>query len=67
MSIIDYAGHLITIEELARATHDHAESRRYAEAVESALRMQAECKLLAHAITEMKNVDDTRFQARKEA
>lgn len=58
--LIDYAGHLIRIDALAKAAHDAAETQHYAQAVEAALSIIAEGRLLAHALVHMKNVEDER-------
>lgn len=53
MTLIDYAQHLIRLENLLRSCHDLCLDRRYGQAADEAIRIQQEARALELTLAEM--------------
>lgn len=53
MTILDYAQHLIRLDQLCRSCHELCLAKRYGQAAEEAAQIRAEARLLALTLEEM--------------
>ncbi len=58
--MVDYAQHLIRIDQLAREAHDRCLDKRYLQARNTAMDIMTEARLLAITLAEMHEQEEVR-------